>query len=469
MSNTSMSDNRAKNLAKYVIPAILTNACFFLFTIVDGIFVGRGVGSTALGAVNLALPFVMVAMAFNMLTSIGGATVTAIRFGRGDNEGANQAFMHSLTANVALAVVIMILGMSVGRPIGSLLGANEVYIDMVCEYMFWWSLFAIPMAMNINLQSFCRNDGSPLLVNVATLVSTAMNIFLDWLFVFPLQMGLTGAAIATGISQTVSMLIVLLHFILKKGNLRISRFTPQWKLYRKILYRGLPEMIAQFATSVTTMCMNNVLIRNLGEIGVNSYSIMSYVASFSLAVLVGVSEGVQPLFGQTFGAKKTKDLRFYLRSGLLISLVGSTICIIVAIFLGEPICGLFGADEATAAFTDVNMHKFAWAFIVSGVNILISAYLYSTKHSIPAIILNGVRSFVAPLLIILGLPAIFGNGIIFYTYGISESIVMIFAVILLVIMLKKEDNSFGGTGGTQVPDEQIPVSNKPSSETEISA
>lgn len=434
-----MADSKVKNLVKYVVPSILTNACFFLFTIIDGIFVGNGIGASALGAVNITLPFVMLAMAFNMLTSIGGATVTAIRLGRGDKNGANQAFMHSLTANVILAAVIMFLGMFVKKPIGKIMGANETYISMVCEYLFWWSLFAVPMALNINLQTFCRNDGSPILVNIATVVSTALNIFLDWLFVFPLQMGVKGAAIATGLSQSVSLLIVLFHFFMKKGDLRIRRFQPQIKLYLKILYRGLPEMIAQFATSVTTMCMNIVLINYIGELGVNSYSIMSYVASFSLAVLVGASEGVQPLFGQAYGAKKYADLKYYLKSGILISLVGSSICILAAVVFGKPICKLFGADEVTSSFTLLNMKKFAWAFIVSGFNIIVSAYLYSTKHSLTAIILNLVRSFVAPLISILWLPSVIGEKIIFYTFGISESIVAVLAVVLLVVTLKKDD------------------------------
>lgn len=106
----SESRSRTKTLLKYVLPAILTNACIFLFTIIDGIFVGRGIGSSALGAVNIAMPFVMIATALNMLTSIGGVTVTAIRLGRHDSEGANQAFMHSLTANFLIAVVITLLG-----------------------------------------------------------------------------------------------------------------------------------------------------------------------------------------------------------------------------------------------------------------------------------------------------------------------------------------------------------------------
>ena len=422
---------RTKTLFKYVMPAILTNACVFLFTIIDGIFVGRGVGSDALGAVNIAMPLVMIATAINMLTSIGGVTVAAIRLGRGEKEGANQAFMHSLTANFILSAIMTILCVFFTEPLARMLGAGAQYIPLAKEYIFWWGLFAIPCALSFNFQSFCRNDGSPMLVGVATALSTVLNIFLDWLFVFPMQMGIMGAALATGISQTVSMLIVLMHFILKKGDLRIRRFKPEAKLYRKVLFRGLPEMIAQFATPVTTICMNHVLMAQLGDVGINAFSIISYVSSLTMSVLAGASEGLQPLFGQSYGAKHEKDLKYYFKAGIVICLVGSGLIVLLAILLDKPICTMFGATGRTLEYTIKYLPQYAWAFIVAGINTLISAYLYSTKRSSYAIVLNVARSLVLNTAVILGLSALLGSSIVWFTFGISECVVLVLAVILL--------------------------------------
>ncbi len=354
-----MQNTRTKTLCKYIFPAILTNVCIFLFTIIDGIFVGQGVGQDALGAVNIAMPFVMIATALNMLTSIGGVTVTAIRLGRNDKQGANQAFMHSLTANVVIAAIITLLGTVMATPLCRMLGADEMYLPLVKDYVFWWALFAIPSALSVNFQSFCRNDGSPMLVAAANVASTVLNIFLDWLLVFPLQMGVTGAALATGISQTVSMLIVLMHFILRKGELRISRYKPEAKLFRKVIFRGLPEMIAQFATPVTTICLNHVLVTLLAEEGVNTYAVISYVSSFAMSVLFGASEGLQPLFGQSYGAKEDKNLKFYLRSGMLISAIGSLICVALAIIFARPISAMFGAESNIMEATVKYMPQYA--------------------------------------------------------------------------------------------------------------
>ncbi len=426
-----MSVSRKKELFKYVMPAILTNTCIFLFTIIDGIFVGRGVSSDALGAVNIAMPLVMIATAINMLAAIGGVTVAAVRLGRGDKNGANQAFMHSLTANFIFAAIMTAICVGFTEPLARMLGAEAQYIPMAKEYIFWWGLFSIPCALSLNFQSFCRNDGSPMLVGAATVISTILNIFLDWLFIFPFRMGITGAALATGLSQTVSMLIVLMHFILKKGDLRIRKFKPKRKLFEKILFRGMPEMIAQFATPVTTICMNHVLMAQLGDIGINAFSIISYIASLTQSVLAGASEGLQPLFGQCYGAKEEKDMKYYFRAGVVICLVGSGAIVLLAVLLARPICSMFGASGEMLNYTVKYLPQYAWAFIAGGINTLISAYMYSTKRSTYAIVLNVARSLILNTAIILDLPLLFGREIVWFTFGISECIVLVLAYALL--------------------------------------
>lgn len=407
-----MEISRKKLILKNVAPAILANACVFLFSVVDGIFVGNGAGSQALGAVNLALPFVLLAQALNAMASIGGVTITAIRFGRGDKEGAESAFMHSLTLNLCVGILITLLGSGLTGGVCSLLGASESYLSLVRKYIFWYALFAIPNALSLNLQSFCRNDGSPGLVAVTNVVSTSLNIFLDWLFVFPLQMGVMGAAVATGISQTVGLLVVLTHYVFKKGDLRIGKYKPQGKLFRKILFRGLPEAIAQFSTPVTTLCMNYTLNAAYGDIGINSFAIISYLSSFTMSVFFGASEGMQPLFGQAYGAKEDDNLKHYYRAGQLISVIGSALCVAVYIIFPHFLCRLFGADAETIDFTAVHMWEYCWGFVVGSINTMLSAYFYSTKRSSQAIALNTVRSLVMNTLVITLLPKLLGSAVV---------------------------------------------------------
>lgn len=426
-----MNGSRMKKLLKLVLPSVLSQVCMFLFTIVDGIFVGNGVGATALGAVNIVLPYILILSALYMLVAVGGATVTAIRFGRGDKEGANLAFLHAFAAIFAVSVVLTVVGVCFTRQLGYLLGANEAYIDYVTDYTFWYSVFIIPAGLSILLQFFGRNDGASMLVMVSTAVCSALNIFLDWLFVFPMQMALKGAAIATGISQTVGFLMLLSHFVLKKGDLRIRRFRPDAKLFRKILMRGAPESIAQFASPVSILCLNYVMLRMIGEIAVNAFSVIGYIASFSVAVFYGVSEGAQPLIGNAYGEKNESDLKFYFRVSLLIAFVGSLLLYLIFLIVAPNICRLFGLDAETLAFAVQKLPKYAINFVFMSLNTILSAYLYSTKRTGAAVTLNLLRSFVFTISVILILPTLFGAELIWYTAAVYEALSLLAALLLV--------------------------------------
>ena len=422
---------RSKNLCKYVIPTVLSCVSYFLFTIIDGIFVGHGVGTNALGAVNIAFPFVMVVGAIFMLTTIGGVTVVAIRLGRGDIKGANQAFMHAISATVCAAVFLCLVGTVFADKLCVLLGANETFFGYVYDYVFWYSVFIIPTGLSTSMQGFCRNDGSPVLVSAAVIIGTVCNIFGDWLLIFPFEMGLKGAAIATGASHTITLLVVLIHFATKRGSLRISGFEPDVSLYKKIAVRGLPECIAQLATPTAIIATNYVLLARVGDIGVNAFSIIGYVASFSVAIFFGTAEGLQPLFGQCYGAKNERDLKYYFRAGLLINFIGSVLIYILLFYVGGPVCKMFGADKATLDYTVLSMPKYAWGFSIMALNTIISAYLYSTKRSKQAIIMNILRSFVFNLAVIILMPMVFGAEAVWHTFGIYELLVLAAAVMLL--------------------------------------
>lgn len=149
-----------------------------------------------------------------------------------------------------------------------------------------------------------------------------------------------------------------------------------------------------------------------------------------MSVLAGASEGLQPLFGQSYGAKDETDMKYYYRSGILICLIGSTLIVLLSIFFARPICVLFGASGEMLDFTVRYLPEYAWAFIVSGINTLISAYLYSTKRSRPAIILNVARSLILNTAIILGLSTLIGGSVIWFTFGISECFVLVLTILL---------------------------------------
>lgn len=418
---------RAKNVLKYVVPTILSNVCFFLFTVIDGIFVGQGVGIDGVGAVNLAFPFIMVAGAVTMLINIGGVTIFAICIGRGETEQANRIFRQGMGMLSIAAAALCAVGTLCAGPLVTLMGASSTFHDLAADYLFWYCAFLIPSALQMGLQHYCRNDGAPGLVSATVVITTVCNIFLDWLFIFPLSMGTKGAAIATGLSQTLGLFIMLTHFLLRRGVLRFGRFTFNPALFRQIVVHGLPEGIAQLAGPVMTLCMNLVLAEYVGDTGVNAFSVIAYVASFSLAVFFGTSEGMQPLFGQSYGAKNEADLRFYFRVGILINFFGGAFLTGLILVFSRPICALFGADAQTLEYTLFAMPRYAWGFVVMSFNVMITSYLYSTERSFHSSLISFLRSVVISSAVILTFPALFGPGVIWYTFGIYEAIVLVLA------------------------------------------
>ncbi len=214
----------------------------YLYNVVDGIFVGQGVGSAALGAVNIGVPFITFSVAAAAMFPMGGATVVAIRMGRGDREGANHAFMTSVALTLLVSVLLtaagmtfcgQIIGMSGGR---TLSGAMR---DMAVDYLFYYCAFSAPMLMSTCLSVFVRNDGSPALSFVGMCVGAGANIFLDWLCIFPMGMGVIGAAIASGLGQVFSVAVLLSHFVRRQG--RHSASAPaRLSIQTMALHKGSP-------------------------------------------------------------------------------------------------------------------------------------------------------------------------------------------------------------------------------------
>ena len=421
---------QSENLKKYIIPAMLANASFFVLTIIDGMFVGNGVGTDALGAVNLALPFVMIVGAFSVLFNIGGITITAIRMGRGDVEGANQAFLHSLTLNVTFALCLTFIGTAFPERIAMLLGANETYLKMVSDYIFWYSVFILPTCLFYCFNSFARNDGNPQMSLKVALTCTIVNITGDWITVYPLQMGVKGAAIATGVAGVAAFLTASTHFLGKKGQLRIRKFNLQPALFRKILLRGLPEMISESSAPLTAFSMNYMLITYLGNASVNAFSAINCVCSLFSSLMWGLAGGLQPLYGMSYGAKDDYSLHYYFHAGRRIALIGGLAIFALTFLVGTPVCRLFGVDAASTPIVIASLPKYCLNFVFAAMSAVVSAYLYSTKRTQYAIPLNVCRGLVFNVLCINTLPLILGYDFVWYSMAVAEILCLIIAVAL---------------------------------------
>lgn len=424
---------KTKSLIGYIFPALGGLFVTYLYNVVDGIFVGQGVGSAALGAVNIGVPFITFVVAIAAMLPMGGATVVAIRMGRGDKDGANHAFMTALSLTILLSGILMIVGMAFSGQIVDLSGAKELSAEMrkmSAQYLFYYSAFSIPMLMSTCLSVFIRNDGSPTLAFVGMCTGAAANIFLDWLFIFPFGMGVIGAAIASGLGQVFSVLVLLTHFLRKKGELRIAPFKIDFSLIKKICKRGVPEAVTQLTTPVTALCYNLMLASLIGDIGVSTFSVLSFIYSLANAILSGVAQGLQPLWGNCYGKQDTKEMAWYFRSGIIINLILSILIYIGLFFFDVPVIRIFNKEADLVQTATAALPIFSLSFIPMALNLIFTAFLFSTKRTGAADIIAISRGIVIKALSIFCIPILFGSNAIWIAPFVAETATLVLAVVL---------------------------------------
>ncbi len=423
--------SKTRPLAAYILPAMGGLFVTYLYNAADGIFVGQGVGAAALGAVNIGVPFITFVVAAAALFPMGGAAVCAVRMGRADTDGANRAFMTAVMLTFAVSLLLTAAGMFFAQPIADLSGAKKLSTHMRAmagEYLFYYSAFSVPMLMSTCLSVFVRNDGAPTLAFLGMCTGAVMNIFLDWLFIFPLKMGVIGAAVASGLGQISSVLILLSHFIRKKGKLQIRIFKPELSLIHKICIRGVPEAVTQLTTPVTALCYNLMLSRLSGDIGVAAFSVLSFIYSLANAILSGTAQGLQPLWGYCYGRQDTKEIHWYFRCGIGINGVLSLLMYAALYMYAVPVIGIFNRDTELVRTASAALPLFGLQFIPMALNLIYTAFLFSTKRTKAAAHIAVSRGVVVKALAICCFPLFSGSNAIWLAPFAAELITLAYAV-----------------------------------------
>lgn len=414
-----------KKLLSYIITSAGGLFVTYLYNVVDGIFVGRGVGPLALAAVNITVPYVTVLAAVSVLLAMGGSTIIAIHFGQQDIESANQAFMNTFVLTIALSLLLLLIGTVFSEQIARLCGSSDATLPMAKEYLFYYTAFSLPFILSNCISIFVRNDGAPRLAFISMCVGAATNIFLDWLFIFPFGWGLRGAAIASGLGQVFSCFLLMGHFMLRRGQLRIRRFRFSYRLSLEIMRRGIPECLSQLNTPVTAFCFNWVLRNELGDPGVATFSIMSFICALVNSLLSGVAQGLQPLWGQAYGRRDNQDLAHTLRSGLIINVLCSIGIYALLTVFRVPVVALFTKDEILKQMAAGVLPIFGLSFFFMAVNLIYTAFYYSTKQTGKADVIALSRGIFIKAVCIFLVPALFGIAHVWYAVLAAEFITML--------------------------------------------
>ena len=414
-----------KKFLSYAIPSALAMFISSLYTVIDGIFVGQGVGDLALAAVNVVIPLTIMLFGMATMFAVGGGALISKNFGSKDVETANLMFHQVFKFLLIISFIISITCVIFAGPIVKGLGATPDLYDLAKTYLRFYSLFCIPNIIGIALNSFIRNDGNPKLAMIATLSGAITNIVLDYLFIFPLQIGLLGAAMATGLGQVVTVSIILIHFIRRQGRLRFGNVKLNFNIIKEFSSIGFPSFFAEAAFSIIIYLTNIALVKTVGEIGITTYSIINYLTTPIYLLLLGLAFGAQPLISYHFGAKEQEPMMKYYRLTNKTNYLINFLFIAICFFFGRPIISIFTQDPTIIDMAYVGLNIVNAAFIIIGLNLNTTIYYQAIETPKYSNFLCACRSVIFLPIVLFILTNLFGLHGIWAALMVSELLTLL--------------------------------------------
>jgi len=414
-----------KEFFKYAIPSSLAMFISSLYTVVDGIFVGQGVGDSALAAVNIVLPFTVMLFGLASMFAIGGGALVSKNIGANNVKKAVNIFRQVFKSLLIFSLLISIICILFTNQIVTILGATEVLKPLAVDYLRFYAIFCIPNLIGIVLNSFVRNDGRPKLAMVSTISGAITNIILDYIFIFQLGMGIKGAAIATGLGQIVTVTILLPHFIMKKGYLSFGNVDISFKIVKEFCTIGFPSFFAQGSYSIIVLLHNIALVKYVGEIGISAYSILNYLTTNIYMVLYGITLGVQPLVSYNYGKKDGEKMLGLFRITAISNIVITGVFVIISFSFGPSLISIFTNDMQIAKMSYDALKIACISYFSVGLNLNILVYYQAIeipKYSNLICILRSVV-YLPVCLFILG--RLFGINGIWASAILSETLTFI--------------------------------------------
>ncbi|MGL5327634.1 MAG: MATE family efflux transporter [Peptostreptococcaceae bacterium] len=354
---------------KYAIPSAFSMFISALYTIIDGIFVGQGVGDAALAAVNIVLPFTVILVGMANMMAVGGGALVSKNIGAKEIDKAVNIFRQVCKFLLMLSVFISIICVIFTKQIVMLLGATENLQGLAVDYLRFYALFSIPNLIGIVLNSFVRNDQKPKLAMVSIISGAITNRVLDYIFIFQLSLGIKGAAIATGLGQIVTVLILLPHFIKKRGYLSFGKVKLEKESIKEFLKIGFPSFFAQASFSVIVLLHNVIITKTIGEMGISAYSIINYIGTNIYMVLFGLTIGAQPLISYNYGKNDTKKMLAFYKITCISSVLFTCIAVAICFLFGRNIIQIFTSDPKIADLAYLGMKVASLSYFFVGLNL----------------------------------------------------------------------------------------------------
>ncbi|MFJ7733188.1 MATE family efflux transporter [Lysinibacillus sp. NPDC097231] len=422
----------------YLFPAMVGMLLMSVNILVDGIFVSHGVGPTALAGVNIAVPIFSILLSISLWIGMGGATLFSISLGEGNKKRAHQLFTLAFTIMIVVVITLILLLLFNLKEISYIFGASDATYPYVQEYLHVILLFGIFYTIENLLSIFIRNDGNPKLAMLGLITTSVLNIVLNYVFIFVLNYGVTGCALATALSTIIGMSVLCLHFFRKQSELKfVSTFFSMADL-KKILAIGLPSFIVEASVAVMVILYNVTFLHYLGANGVTAYAMVNYIHTVLLTVFLGIGMALQPLVSYHHGARLVERLTALLKIALATALIFGLLTAIIAMLFPTQLIALFGDSTfeirsmAAQGFT-----HFAIGYIFLGINMVFAEFFQSIEKIRLATSIMLLRSIILFIPTLVLLPKILGPQAIWWTFPVAEGI----TALLIYLYIRKRSHT----------------------------
>lgn len=418
------SNDILNKFIKYVSLNVLGMIGLSCYILADTFFVSKGMGADGLTALNLAISIYSFIHGTGLMVGIGGATRFGILRSQGEEKKADRIFSQSVFIGLFLGTAYVFIGVFASGVLSRILGADQVTFQMTSVYLKTILCFSPAFILNNVMIAFVRNDGNPKLSMAAMLTGSISNIILDYVFIFPLDMGMFGVAFATGLAPAISIFILLLHVFKKKNGFHLCRFKLSVKKSIDIVSLGLSAFINEFASGIVLIIFNLVILGIAGNTGVAAYGIVANLSLVAASVFTGIGQGLQPIVSASYGWKKAGDLKKAKKYGWVLAICTAIfIYILVSVYAG-PLVNIFNGEKnpVLARYAATGIYIYFSGFVFSGINVVMSAYLSAVERPKDALMVSITRGGLAIIPLVFIMSEAFGMAGVWLSFPSAEAL-----------------------------------------------
>lgn len=420
-----------KTILRYAIPSVVSMWIFTLYTMVDGIFIGKYVGALGLAGVNITMPLINLTFAIGIMIAIGSSTMIAIHYGEGDWTAGNKIFTTAVCSLLSCGILISILITIFMEPVINFLGGGGNLYPYVKDYLSVIILFCVCYMTGYALEIYIKVDGNPVYPTLCVITGGVVNILLDYIFVVIFHWGIKGAAFATGLSQVTTTSLLFYYIFFRTKRIKFVKIKYSLLNLLKIMKVGFAEFLAEVSTGISIFVFNLVILKNLGEKGVSAFGIIGYISSFITMTMIGFNQGVQPILSFNLGAKEHKKIFEIIKNSFFIlGVLGVFFYTLINIFSAN-IVSIFLNDVEDINLTKKALTTYSFAYLICGFNIFSAGYFTAVDMVKISTIITMLRGILLLVLFILILPMFLGTTGIWITMFVTEGITLIFSYIFM--------------------------------------